>query len=556
MRRPPSPRRLAAPLLAVLLGGVGASCAKARPVVGGERCESWKAEIGPLLGARCSSCHSGAAPAGRYATGTYLEALGAGTDAAPNVVAGDDASRLLAVLDPATADAVHRPVSDVFVEVRAWVVDCDASYVRSSIHRGGILDRTSADFHGKLVAHEGYAFATCQRCHGADFAGGTSSVSCLSCHTEGPTACSTCHGDLAQEGARGSHAHHLGGGPLGKTFACAECHVVPKTYKDVGHLFLADGSVDPPPAEVTLGALAALTPAGAKRAGVPSYDPATSTCSNVYCHGAAFADAAATNVQPAWNKPGAAQADCGTCHGLPPNHLNGDRCAACHPAVVDRDRKIIAPDLHLDGQVELASPALKCAGCHGGATSPAPPPDLTGETAPSAPGVGAHAAHLQARAHLRGPVACTECHKVPDEVSSPGHLGGHRAGDDVLPAEVFPGDPTVGVLASTDGAHPTWRRDTSTCAGVYCHGGGAKLAGDTAPGVERAPVWTAAGGLACGSACHGLPPAFAPHLPTMTRTDCASCHPRTVDPAGNIIVSGPLGGETSAHMNGALDVAP
>jgi hypothetical protein len=42
----------------------------------------------------------------------------------------------------------------------------------------------------------------------------------------------------------------------------------------------------------------------------------------------------------------------------------------------------------------------------------------------------------------------------------------------------------------------------------------------------------------------------------MTRTDCVSCHPRTVDPAGQIIISGPRGAETSAHMNGALDVAP
>jgi predicted CxxxxCH...CXXCH cytochrome family protein len=140
---------------------------------------------------------------------------------------------------------------------------------------------------------------------------------------------------------------------------------------------------------------------------------------------------------------------------------------------------------------------------------------------------------------------------------SAGHLGGHAPGDDPDPhAEVFPADPTVGALARADGAAPAWDRADASCSGVYCHGGGATLAADAAPGVDKAPVWTATGGLTCGAACHGLPPAFAPHLPTMTRTDCASCHPRTVDPAGQIIVAGPPGMETSAHMNGALDVAP
>jgi hypothetical protein len=42
----------------------------------------------------------------------------------------------------------------------------------------------------------------------------------------------------------------------------------------------------------------------------------------------------------------------------------------------------------------------------------------------------------------------------------------------------------------------------------------------------------------------------------MSRTDCASCHPRTVNPSGDIIVAGPVGAESSAHMNGVVDVAP
>jgi predicted CxxxxCH...CXXCH cytochrome family protein len=537
----------------LLLFVFAGACAKARPVVDGSRCVSWKDQIGPLFASECASCHTGATPAGAYSTDTYLGVLGGGSDAVPDAVAGDASSRLVTVLDPATVDAAHAPFTASYVEVKSWVVDCGLSFVQASVHRAGILDPASPDFHGNLLRAEKYDFGQCQKCHGSDYSGGTSSVSCLSCHTKGPTDCSTCHGDIAKSG---SHAHHLGNGPLGKTFDCSECHIKPKAYTDVGHIFLADGTLDPPPAEVTLGVMAALTPPGGTRAAHPSYDSTTQTCSDVYCHGAVFRDSAATNVQPTWSKPSTGQADCGTCHGLPPNHLNSDKCASCHPAVVDRDEKIIAPDLHVDGQVELASPATKCAGCHGTMASPAPPPDLAGETSPSALGVGAHAAHLQGTSNLRGPIACDECHKVPTAVADPGHLGGHQAGEDLYPAEVFPADPTVGVLASTDGAHPAWNHDTATCASVYCHGGGATLAADTTADIDRAPVWTATGGLACGSACHGLPPAFSPHLPTMTRTDCASCHPRTVDPAGDIILSGPPGGETSAHMNGVLDVAP
>ena len=112
---------------------------------------------------------------------------------------------------------------------------------------------------------------------------GTSGVSCVSCHAGGPTACATCHSAIA---ISGSHGRHLGGGPLGKAYGCNECHIVPKVYTDVGHIFLADGSLDPPPAEVTLGATAALTPTGDTRSAPPSYDPATQSCSNIYCHGA------------------------------------------------------------------------------------------------------------------------------------------------------------------------------------------------------------------------------------------------------------------------------
>ena len=57
--------RGSAPILSVTLLLASLGCAKARhDVVGQVRCESWKADIGPVFAARCSSCHAttGVAP--------------------------------------------------------------------------------------------------------------------------------------------------------------------------------------------------------------------------------------------------------------------------------------------------------------------------------------------------------------------------------------------------------------------------------------------------------------------------------------------------------------
>lgn len=546
--------------LSLLWGAAFVACTKARPLQPSEgRCVSWKADVGPAFGEHCQECHSGPVAAGKYDLTSYQGALGTGTDATPDVIAGDASSRLLTTLDSAAAEDVHAGFPEVLTLARRWVVDCKAGYVESSIHRPGILDPHSSDFHGELLRSEKYDFGVCQKCHGDDFSGGTSKVSCLSCHTKGPTTCETCHGKIAESG---SHGAHLGAGKLGATYACSECHKVPTDYKDPGHIFLEDGSLDPPGAEVQLSGLAAATLAGATRPGQPVYDPAAKSCTNVYCHGGAMPDSAPSVTTPVWKAPAQSSLTCGSCHGAPPNQVGSSQCSSCHSSVVNLQGEIAAPKLHINGVVELGDPAKGCAACHGQTKDGAPPPDLAGQTASSARGVGAHHAHLTGGAHLRGPVACAECHLVPTEVASAGHFSGHKAGADTVPgAEVFPARPDSAtgadkLVATADGAAPHWDAAAGTCSGVYCHGGGTKLGQDLAPGLERAPAWTAPAGLTCGIACHGVPPTLGPHLPTMTRTDCATCHPRTVDPFGEIILAGTVGAETSTHMNGVVDVAP
>jgi predicted CxxxxCH...CXXCH cytochrome family protein len=269
---------------------------------------------------------------------------------------------------------------------------------------------------------------------------------------------------------------------------------------------------------VTFGALAGATLAAADREGPPTYE--AGTCTNVYCHGAALHAGGGSTTAPRWDAEPVG--GCGTCHGAPPPSHAQAECTSCHKN---------AP--HLDGVLQVGS---TCESCHSGS----PFANLAGNTLTGTLTVGAHQAHLTGASRLRGPIACTECHRVPTTVGETGHL------DSPLPAEVFPLG--AGTLARTDGSLPAWDRMTATCTNTYCHGGGTALSADTTPGLLRAPDWTAASGQAFCGACHGIPPST--HASTLTLGDCATCHP-SVDAFGNPLFD--LAG-ASRHLDGVIDV--
>jgi predicted CxxxxCH...CXXCH cytochrome family protein len=378
---------------------------------------------------------------------------------------------------------------------RALSAPCDASECAVTVHPPGIADPTSPDFHVALLRATNWGFARCADCHGADFSGGASGKSCLGCHPQGPTACATCHGDGPTSNAHGAHAS--------ASVECSQCHVVPQRWDDDGHILRGGVAIVDPPA-VAFGALAATTLDPADRAGPPAFDATTSTCTNVYCHGAALHAAGGTRTAPRWDDA-APPGGCTTCHASPPptpSHARSD-CATCHPPS--------AP--HVNGVVNVGRDD-SCSGCHGGASSPAPPVDLSGNVATTAIGVGAHQAHLQATSRISAPIACSACHAVPAAIDSPGHI-------DSPTTRV---DPSLG-----------WDRAARTCATAWCHGAGQ-------------PVWTSQGQVFCGS-CHGIPPNDAAHAPTMTLASCASCHPGTVDAFGNILVAN----GTSEHVDGVVE---
>jgi predicted CxxxxCH...CXXCH cytochrome family protein len=355
-------------------------------------------------------------------------------------------------------------IAIVIVLIAACSAERDRGGADATVHASDILDS-----HGALLAAQGWDVGVCDRCHDASKVGAP--PACETCHADTQAGCSSCHGDPP---ATGAHAAHVARG-----FACASCHPTPAHWRDAGHL----------------GASAIVTVA---------FDG--TRCTNVACHGAALPhDANATNTTPAWNG-GPNEAACGTCHGQPPsNHGGGYACATCHPAD--------AP--HVDGVVQVGRTS-GCDGCHGSASSPAPPVDLAGDTFTTALGVGAHQAHLTTPQRLRGPIECKTCHAVPTNVDDAGHI------DSGPPAEV---DPILG-----------WDRSSATCA-TWCHG-------------AARPTWTKAGLAVCGS-CHGVPPADSAHTPSMKLTDCATCHPGSVDANGYPIVDA---NNHSEHINGHVDL--
>jgi len=360
------------------------------------------------------------------------------------------------------------------------------------------------------------------------------SSSCLDRHEDSKRAalgdnCSSCHGDPERKGSAllraapprdllgatdssypgvGAHAIHLYAGKTHGAFRCQECHVVPDSVSSPGH---AD---DAAPAELTFGPLATA------HDHTPSYDSVARRCDNSYCHGAPPRTAQAA----VWTEPRDSAAACGSCHGLPPAapHPQSTRCSVCHADVVNDQNEFIAPALHVNGKVDVVAP--KCTQCHGSADNPAPPSDTLGNVQVSAIGVGAHAAHLSGGDGSARPLACAECHVVPEKSEDLGHADG-------LPAEV-----TLTGVATAGERAPAWQHASATCADSWCHGPGAS------PGA-KSPRWTEPGPATCAS-CHGFPPA-APH-PQMA--DCSRCHGEVVA-ADDRAMRDPL-----RHVDGIVDV--
>ena len=249
---------------------------------------------------------------------------------------------------------------------------CQTCHSTITVHKDGDKSPSSDNFHGKYIMANNFDMSGCRDCHGATYAGGLISISCNNCHKDpgGPEACNTCHGDFNTTGHSapgraingetsttypgvGAHASHLYTTTLSSNVVCSDCHTVPDKVSSPGH-------IENSPAEVKLSS----QPANA------SYDYNTNKCANTYCHGnfsfpksatqydfAYTADAmTGNNFTPTWTKVDGTQAECGSCHGLPPaGHfaVGIEHCGDCHIGVVDDAGHIIDQTKHINGKIDV-----------------------------------------------------------------------------------------------------------------------------------------------------------------------------------------------------------
>jgi predicted CxxxxCH...CXXCH cytochrome family protein len=306
----------------------------------------------------------------------------------------------------------------------------------------------------------------------------------------------------------GAHATHM---TLASTWhapiLCADCHVVPTAVGSPGHI---DGDNK---AEVIFSVRAASTWNG-------------TTCTSE-CHGAVEKGGSAPN--PKWTQVDGTQVTCGSCHGVPPPapHPADTNCASCHPTMENGSMLFRNPMSHINGVIDLdPNTGGGCSSCHGSAASSAPPKDLSGDTAPTAQGVGAHAKHAGTSDWHRE-IACSSCHLVPVTDGDPKH----RDGDNIAELKF-------------DGLNPvgTYNRATASCGTSYCHGNGRGSNGTVA--------WTTPGAKTCTS-CHatsgtGMSGRHRKHIADENMT-CSECHGAVVDATRKII-------DAKLHINGVHEI--
>jgi hypothetical protein len=377
--------------------------------------EGWCA-VKPLLTANCVACHQ--------TDGVSIPWLDADPHGAlvgvespnygiPYVVPGDpDASLLVQKLEGA-AGGIMPPggmlAADRIAAVRQWITDgateecaggTTTTVTVESYHRDP--DWEQPQVHGMSAKFQTESCGTAA-CHGEDLQGGSTGISCESCHGAGwETTCTFCHGEgdagdplawappeniddsdaLAALATFPAHPVHLAS-PLHATWDCAQCHQTPGSVFDPGHVLFGDTT--PGRAEVRFTEADTTGGAGTFDPGATRADPDSCT---VYCHGTGRYQGA----EPVLGTVSAdASLSCDGCHpdwtsgenawdrmsGEHEKHLGeGLQCAECHAGTVNLDREIVGPTLHLNLSADVAlaprsgsmssGDGLTCNGtCHG-----------------------------------------------------------------------------------------------------------------------------------------------------------------------------------------------
>ncbi|HZV81844.1 MAG TPA: CxxxxCH/CxxCH domain-containing protein, partial [Geobacteraceae bacterium] len=215
----------------------------------------------------------------------------------------------------------------------------------------------------------GYGTCSATTCHGTvspTWGYSSGKPKCEICHGFRKTPWNALNGNTANTDAKvGAHFNHISSNAavpkLSKTLSCLECHS-DSISNSTDSVASANHMNNAGTGKVKFGTLAG---------GTAAY--ATSTCSNVYCHGATLSGAAG-RTNPVWNTPfltGVASNDCSKCHGYPPQisahiktqpstYYGPTECVNCHKHVNANGDGFTDPSLHINGNIEGGD----CLSCH------------------------------------------------------------------------------------------------------------------------------------------------------------------------------------------------
>lgn len=75
-------------------------------------------------------------------------------------------------------------------------VSCYTCHSIATVHNSGWYNSSDpVNFHGRYIMNNSWSSEFCKTCHGTDYLGGLSQKSCFTCHEDGPQGCYVCHGD-------------------------------------------------------------------------------------------------------------------------------------------------------------------------------------------------------------------------------------------------------------------------------------------------------------------------------------------------------------------------
>lgn len=194
-------------------------------------------------------------------------------------------------------------------------------------HPAGFNIVSSAEFHGQYIKNsQGWDMVPCQSCHGEDYDREFQTTSCRSCHIgpDGPEECNTCHGSPTNDAPPRDLNKNIS-----HTFLGVGAHQIHVAETQVARLLDCTRchrevlSYDDPN-HIDDGIASVIFDTLGTDGGrlTPLWNRDTGSCSDVYCHGA-FRFGSSGQIRGnsdavIWTERNTGSEKCEFCHGLPP----------------------------------------------------------------------------------------------------------------------------------------------------------------------------------------------------------------------------------------------